>query len=184
MTSRSSLGRYSRTSLSSSRNLVAVRTLVAICWRKVAIIDYSWGVKRSPTGSGSTPSRKSAPNLRKSVNPLAHTQHMPGQAEAAAGFDQRNDSIEIRPRVGTGDHNPNGMKQIFALGSSLILYLLDDGLEAFCAESIGALVNPAGECRDYLTSDIGREQWLIVHCGYRLMSVIVEKELGFVRQLI
>src|SRR3954470_550717 len=40
MMSRSSLGRYSRTRFSRSRNLVAVRTLVAICWRRVAMIDY------------------------------------------------------------------------------------------------------------------------------------------------
>src|SRR5882672_11313923 len=41
MSSRSSLGRFARILRISSRNLVTVRTLVANCWRRVAMHDYS-----------------------------------------------------------------------------------------------------------------------------------------------
>src|ERR1700733_11204399 len=41
MISRSSVGRLSRIIRIRSRNLVTVRTLVAICWRMLAIVDYS-----------------------------------------------------------------------------------------------------------------------------------------------
>src|SRR5882724_1303770 len=41
MISRSSEGRLAATVFSRSRNFVTVRTLVAICWRKVAMFDYS-----------------------------------------------------------------------------------------------------------------------------------------------
>src|ERR1041385_714624 len=40
MMSRSSPGRMAATVFCRSRNLVTVRTLVAICWRRVAMRDY------------------------------------------------------------------------------------------------------------------------------------------------
>src|SRR4029077_11409081 len=48
MSSRSSLGRLARILRMSSRNLVTVRTLVANCWRRVAMHDYSVLVWRGP----------------------------------------------------------------------------------------------------------------------------------------
>src|SRR6185312_14235473 len=41
MMARSSPGRLAATVFCKSRNLVTVRTLVAICWRRVAMRDYS-----------------------------------------------------------------------------------------------------------------------------------------------
>src|SRR5438477_10048163 len=41
MSSRSAGGRYSPTCFSRSRNFVTVRRLVSICWRNVAMVDYS-----------------------------------------------------------------------------------------------------------------------------------------------
>src|SRR5215469_13410133 len=48
---RSSEGRYARTLRRRSRKRVTVRTLVAICWRKVAMTDYTRSVVSSPRGS-------------------------------------------------------------------------------------------------------------------------------------
>src|SRR5437868_3420755 len=46
MISRSSLGRLARNIFIRSRKRVTVRTLVAICWRRVAMSDYSLLGKR------------------------------------------------------------------------------------------------------------------------------------------
>src|SRR5947209_15988860 len=58
MMSTSFPGRFARTSFSRSRTFVAVRTLVAICWRSVAMIDYSWGFSLVPGKTGNINSKK------------------------------------------------------------------------------------------------------------------------------
>src|SRR6185312_12976596 len=131
MISRSSLGRFSRTNFKRSRNFVAVSTLVAICWRRVAMIDYSWRLRGCPV-SGRFSLLSAVPGARECIHPLANTQNMTRKIQVAPGLDERNYAIEVRPRMGTGDDDADRMEQVLPLCSGLVLDLVDDRLEALC----------------------------------------------------
>src|ERR1700690_2634786 len=66
MIARSSCGRFSSIRFIKSRNLVRVRAVVAICWRKLAMCDYSL---RRPCGAG-TPARCLLPTPSRSGCPI------------------------------------------------------------------------------------------------------------------
>src|SRR3954471_17582719 len=187
MMSRSSAGRFSRTSFSKSRNLVAVRTLVAICWRSVAITDYSWGKRAlshqdsrvsqgtqaestsskpvpiaSPSRAGdfrSILAGAAETTLRpehsfECIDAFTHAHHVLRQRQRAAGLDQRDHAIEVRPGMGTSDQDPNRVKQLFAFGSGLVLHLANDGFEILRAETILTAMHASAEGRYDLATDL------------------------------
>ena len=76
--------------------------------------------------------------------PLAHAEHVLGQIEPAAFFEDGNQFVELRPGVRTGDDDANGMKQFFTLCAGLGFYFIHQLLESFGRElpGIGAIRLP------------------------------------------
>ena len=66
-----------------------------------------------------------------------HAEHVLGQIELAARFEDGNQFVELRAGVRSGNDDPNGMKKFFALGSGLRLHFVDQQFEAFGSELPG-----------------------------------------------
>src|SRR5256885_1750230 len=177
MMSRSSPGRFSRTNFSRSRNFVAVRTLVAICWRSVAIIDYSCDGKRSACSRASFAMK----DPLKCVHALTHTQHMPWQREMSACLDQRNDTIKVWSGMGTSNDDSNRMKKIFSFGAGFLFYVIDNCFEVLRRESIASCPDKGSKFYNDFPPDLRCEERLIVFGFDRRLSVIAQQELGFIR---
>src|SRR5450631_2011579 len=78
---RSSCGRFSCIRFIKSRNLVSVRAVVAICWRKLAMRDYT-------REEGGTPSRDKTGrvvdySLRGRTSPLGRAQALPPKSSGS-----------------------------------------------------------------------------------------------------
>ena len=86
--------------------------------------------------------------------------------------------------MGTGDDDANRMEQILSLGSGPLSYLVDNCLESLWSESVTARTDASCELCDDFSSNFRGEQRLIVFCLHRCLSVVVEQELGLVRELL
>src|SRR5581483_4839921 len=67
---------------------------------------------------------------------LAHAHHVPRQWQPAALFQDGDQLVELRPGVRTGEHDADGMEQVFAVGAGLGLHVVHDGLEPLGRERV------------------------------------------------
>ena len=62
--------------------------------------------------------------LGERFHPLVDIQHVLGEFEPAALFENRNQFVKFRPGVRTSDYDPNGVEQFLPLRSGLSALLL------------------------------------------------------------
>ena len=105
------------------------------------------------------------------------------QRELPTGFDEGNHAVKVWPGMGTGDDDPNRMKEILALGSSSLFHFVDNCFEAFRRESITALTYATCKFGNHFASYFRRKQWLIVFGLNRCFRVIAQQELGLFGEL-
>ena len=80
--------------------------------------------------------------------------------------------------MGTGDDDPNGMKEVFALRSSSLFYFINNGFETFRREPIAACSDSSCKFSDDSLSNFRSQKGLIVIVLHRCFSVIVQQEPG------
>ncbi len=75
-----------------------------------------------------------SPFRSKLFHALAHAEHMLGQLQAAAFFEDGNQLVEFRPGVRARDHDADGMKQLFSLRPGFGFHFIHDLFETFRRE--------------------------------------------------
>jgi len=67
--------------------------------------------------------------LAKFFDSLANAEHVPGQMQMAAGFEDGDQPVKIRARMRAGDDDADGMEKFFALRSGFRFHFVDDLFE-------------------------------------------------------